>query len=248
MGNTRAHEKAAQVVADDLKALMRRLLVRHPVERASFDEFFASEGLRKSKFSLSMSSEDSASGAVGAGGDDEQTENGAETMAEGAKDFDHDGVPIAHRAAPAAPSRHATNVHERTHSDGTSARALARAARERNREARTRDVSDYRNVEPAVEGPERAADFPLEDPADKVRIPHAASPTDAQQKGMSGDNETRLNRLDEIGEHNPITPDVLDPRAKIPPSRCVWNSLFSSSRYFLVGGYHEDLLLLCTLW
>ncbi|KAF8523694.1 kinase-like protein [Hysterangium stoloniferum] len=43
-----------QVVSPDLKALMRRLLVHHPVERASFDEFFSSEGLRKSKFSSTI--------------------------------------------------------------------------------------------------------------------------------------------------------------------------------------------------
>lgn len=41
-----------QVVAPDMKALMRRLLVRHPVDRASFDEFFNSQALNNSKFSV----------------------------------------------------------------------------------------------------------------------------------------------------------------------------------------------------
>ncbi|KIJ28312.1 hypothetical protein M422DRAFT_135435, partial [Sphaerobolus stellatus SS14] len=44
------YHKMAQVVAPDMKALMRRLLVRNPVERASFEEFFKSEALRNSKF------------------------------------------------------------------------------------------------------------------------------------------------------------------------------------------------------
>ncbi|GJJ14702.1 hypothetical protein Clacol_008969 [Clathrus columnatus] len=61
LGNTRAHEKMEQVVASDLKALMRRLLVRHPVDRANFDEFFNSEALQNSKFtSIQGSSRSSA--------------------------------------------------------------------------------------------------------------------------------------------------------------------------------------------
>jgi serine/threonine-protein kinase ULK/ATG1 len=37
-------------VPDDIKALIRMLLKRSPVERASYDEFFASRALAKSKF------------------------------------------------------------------------------------------------------------------------------------------------------------------------------------------------------
>lgn len=243
MGNTRAHEKVAQVVADDLKALMRRLLVRHPVERASFDEFFESDGLRKSKFSPSVSSEGSAYDAVEAGGKGEQNEIGSESTVQGAKDYDHDRVPIAHRAAPAAPSRHTTEDHEHTPGAGLSARALARAARDKNREARTRKVSDCRNVEAATEGPVRAIDPPHEHPADKVRSPHATSPTGAQQQGTSGDDETQLKRLEETGERNLITQDVLDPRTKIPPSRYVFRR-----SCFLVAGCSEVVSMLCISW
>lgn len=37
-------------VPEDIKALIRMLLKRNPVERASYDEFFASKALAKSKF------------------------------------------------------------------------------------------------------------------------------------------------------------------------------------------------------
>lgn len=226
MGNTRAHEKAAQVVADDLKALIRRLLVRHPVERASFDEFFASEGLRKSKFSSSINSEESGSGGVG--GEREQTENGTDPMVgagKGSKE-DRDGVPIAHRAAPAVPPRSTAEEPERPHDDETSARAQTRAARERNREARVKNVSDYPNGAAAAEVPVRAPNLLLEDTTDKSRPHHAHLPADVQREGTSSDDETRLKRLEGTAERNNILPDVLDPRAKIPPSRYVVNLLF----------------------
>lgn len=208
MGNTRAHEKAAQVVADDLKALIRRLLVRHPVERASFDEFFASEGLHNSRFSSSMSSEASASGVTGNEG--ETTENGtgmAIVVGEGIKK-NRDGVPIAHRAAPAVPSRPTAGEAERPQDAEMSARAHARAERERNREARTKNVSDNRNIDPATE---------VQVGAPNLLLGHAApSPTQVQQEGTSSYDEARLERA---AEQNIIPQDLLDPRAKIPPSR-----------------------------
>src|ERR1700761_2705380 len=43
-------EPDSKPVAVDIKALIRSLLKRHPVERASYDEFFKSEALEKSKF------------------------------------------------------------------------------------------------------------------------------------------------------------------------------------------------------
>jgi len=236
MGNTRAHEKVAQVVADDLKALIRRLLIRHPVERASFDEFFASEGLRKSKFSSSVSSEESASGDPE--GEGEQTENGTEItvgVGEGTNAI-RDGVPIAHRAAPAVPSHPIAGECERPDGAGMSARARARSAREMNREARIKHVSDYRNVE-AADVPVRAPNLLLEDATDKPRPRDNLSPIVAQQEGTSGEDETRLKRLEGTGECNNIPPDVLDPRAKIPPSRCVLNPLYIELLHLKAWGW-----------
>ncbi|KAF8573810.1 Pkinase-domain-containing protein [Ramaria rubella] len=121
MGNTRAHEKIAQVVSDDLKALMRRLLVRHPVERASFDEFFASEGLRKSKFSSS------SAGSEGGAEGDGATSAEQEEKVKGGRRVGPGGMPIAHRAPPAIPA-------QRMNDESTSARASAEVAKENERE------------------------------------------------------------------------------------------------------------------
>lgn len=49
-GNTNGETQAVQVVPDDVKKLIRVLLKRNPVERASFDEFFKSHALANSKF------------------------------------------------------------------------------------------------------------------------------------------------------------------------------------------------------
>lgn len=48
--NTNGETQAVQVVPDDVKKLIRVLLKRNPVERASFDEFFKSHALANSKF------------------------------------------------------------------------------------------------------------------------------------------------------------------------------------------------------
>lgn len=96
MGNTRMEEKMAQVVPDDLKALMRRLLVRKPTERASFEEFFSSQALRNSKFTIPSSSESSGFGHGDA------TELKSSLSRSGHK-VPIESVPVAHRAPPAVP-------------------------------------------------------------------------------------------------------------------------------------------------
>ncbi|KZS96920.1 other/ULK/ULK protein kinase [Sistotremastrum niveocremeum HHB9708] len=48
--NFNSNGSDAQPVPADMKKLIRSLLKRHPVERASFDEFFASQALQNSKF------------------------------------------------------------------------------------------------------------------------------------------------------------------------------------------------------
>ena len=226
MGNTRAHEKIAQVVPEDLKVLMRRLLVRHPVERASFDEFFASEGLKKCKFSASASGAGSgfadkdtkgshASEAQGDAADSNEPELAEEQVdGDGTEDVEDraEKAPVAHRPAPTVP---APREGERTLSTGTSPRARARAPKERERAARR------------AEGTQEGKDLPTHDQnVDDVRAqPHDAL-QNARQKMRDEDARSRECERRIPEHHRVIPPEVLDPKAMIPPSRCVTISLF----------------------
>lgn len=49
-GSGTGETQTVQIVPDDVKKLIRVLLKRNPVERASFDEFFKSNALANSKF------------------------------------------------------------------------------------------------------------------------------------------------------------------------------------------------------
>lgn len=50
-------------VPEDIKALIRSLLKRNPIERASFEDFFASEALAKSKFPRAQKTSAESSGS-----------------------------------------------------------------------------------------------------------------------------------------------------------------------------------------
>lgn len=89
-----------QVVAPDLKALMRRLLVRHPVDRASFDEFFNSQALNNSKFSLLQDT------VRGSGGRD--TKDSTSSI----PGVPEEAMPVAQRAAPPIPGMDARKANE----------------------------------------------------------------------------------------------------------------------------------------
>ncbi|KII91572.1 hypothetical protein PLICRDRAFT_156776 [Plicaturopsis crispa FD-325 SS-3] len=70
------------VVPSDVKMLIRTLLKRNPVERASFDDFFASPALANSKFPKRTEPRDSSPPPSSATGDDPSRPWGASTIPE----------------------------------------------------------------------------------------------------------------------------------------------------------------------
>jgi len=211
MGNTRLEEKMAQVVAKDMKILMRRLLVRNPVERASFEEFFASEALKNSKFTKSATTESSGLG-------DADPNDGSSSTPSTTRP-----IPRSTRVAPAAPLSTLIKADSPDPAKGLTPRGRARLeAEERRRKAHLARIE--REAKMNEEQSERGtlSRTPPSNRSPRVQNDMALPPSPRTRPQMLPEPEPQQEReqprrmLDTPNEAPP--PVLLEPKA-IPPAR-----------------------------